>query len=182
MYDPEQSNPHTIELLEICASNNFSLWDSQDAVGWTIMHRAAAFGQRRDIQKLVNLGASLNIFVHNLRWQPIHCSVRYGNESTFDYLASLMGASVLVALKDSRGWSLLHLAAEGGSEALIVKLLQFGLDPRERSDASTRSVPADLEMQELLPADIAKSCGNEQAFERAIAFWAAGYPTQLQET
>jgi len=180
MYDPEQSNQRTIELLEICASLDFSLWDSQDAVGWTIVHRAAAFGNGRDVQKLLNLGASSDIFDHNLRWLPIHCSARYGNKSTFDYLASLMEASTLTALRDSRGWTLLHLATESGSEPLICKLLQLGLDPQEKSDASCRLIPEGLEMLELLPIDIAKSCGNEQAYERALK--TAGYLTQLQET
>jgi ankyrin repeat protein len=180
MYDPELSNLHTLELLEICASLGFSHWDSQDAVGWTILHRAAAFGQGRDIKKLLHLGASFNVSVHHLNWLPIHCAVKYGNESTFDLLANLIEPPYLITLTDSRGWTLLHLAAESGSEALMLKLLRRGLNPREKSDASTRSVPQGLELLELLPVDIAKSCGNGQIYERALK--AAGYSSPVQET
>jgi ankyrin repeat protein len=168
MFDPKESHPHALDLLEICASEEFSLWDIADNVGWTIVHRAAAFGQGRDVQKLVRLGASTNIEAHNLRWLPLHCAVKFGNLSTFEALASSIDPSTLASLRDSRGWTLLHLAAESGCEALILKLLRLGLDPREKSDASTRDVPEGLKALELLPMDIARSYGKGQAFESAL--------------
>jgi ankyrin repeat protein len=179
MYDPERSSPDTIELLEICAAEGFDLWDAQDAVGWTIAHRAAAFGRGRDVKKLWHLGTSFHTLVHNLNWLPIHCALRYRNESTFDFLASLIHPSSFATLTDSRGWTLLHVAAEGGSEVLMAELLRRGLSPLEKSDATTRWVPEDLKLRELLPMDIATKYGNRPQYERALK--ATGYSDSVRD-
>ena len=54
---------HTAQLLNICAEQGLDEgdWNSQDGLGWTILHRAAAFGRSKDLTKLVNLGAEPTI-------------------------------------------------------------------------------------------------------------------------
>ena len=168
LYDSQFTNLHTIELLDICAAQGFDEWDAQEASGWTILHRASAFGRSSDIKKLLNLGASSNICTFTLNWLPIFCAVNSGNESTFDILADLILPWTLPKLRDSRGWTLLHLAAENGSETLMTLLLQRQLDPYAMSDASTIAVPDGLPFEEHTPGDIAKFCNNGDAYDRAL--------------
>jgi ankyrin repeat protein len=177
IYDPQLCNLHTIELLDIYACRDFDQWDSQDAAGWTILHRASAFGRGKDIRKLLHLRASSIIYTFTLNWLPLFCSVKFGNESTFDVLADLIPRRDFPILMDVRGWTLLHLAAENGSEVLMTKLLRRGLDPYMKSDASSLAVPEGLELLELIPGDIAKRCNNQEAYERALK--GAGRPTSV---
>jgi ankyrin repeat protein len=168
LYDQELCNRHTIELLDICACEEFDQWNSLDAVGWTVLHKAAAFGRAKDIKRLMNLGASTQVHNYNMRWQPIHCAVFHGNENTFDILADAIPAKHLAQLTDAQGWTLLHLAAEHGSEAMMTNLLKRGLDSLFMSNQSSLRVPAGLENREITPRDIARACGHEQAFDRAL--------------
>lgn len=168
LYDPQGINPYSLGVLDICARLDLDHWNSQDAVGWTILHRASAFGQGSDIKKLLNLGAYSEVKTYILNWLPIFCAVAFGNESTFSFLADLTQAKNLPKLQDSRGWTLLHIAARNGSEALITKLLLLKLDPVSKSDKSTVSVPEGLPVEELTPREIAKFCGNHEAYDRAL--------------
>lgn len=168
LFDPELSNLHTSEFLDICLCENFDQWDCQDAAGWTIFHRAAAFGRGQDIRKLLHLSACSTIRTATTNWLPIHCAIKYGNELTFDVLAELIPPHELVSLADSRGWTLLHLAAEYGSYSLIVKLLKFGLCSTLLSSASSLLVPNGLELKEVTPMDVAKACGNQESYDRAL--------------
>jgi ankyrin repeat protein len=152
----------------MCARLGFDEWDSQDQVGWTIFHRASALGQGTDIKKLLNLGAVSKIFTYTLNWLPIFCAVTFGNESTFDVLVDLIPARSLPKLKDSRGWTLLHIAAENGSEAVMTKLLQRGLDARQKTDKSRVGVPKGLPFEELTAREIAKFCNNDDAYRQAL--------------
>jgi hypothetical protein len=170
IFDPERFNRKTIELLDISATADLGQWDAQDSVGWTILHRAAAYGQGRDIKKILNLQASPNIGTFQLNWLPIFCAVGAGNESTFDVLASpdVMSRKVVTKLKDRRGWTLLHLAAQNGSVAVLTKLLQLGLNPCEKTDGSSMAIPEGLQMKELTPGDIARWYNNKKTYEKAL--------------
>lgn len=168
IYDPQLSNLYSLELLDICAAQNFTQWDMQDAKGWTLFHRAAAFGRGGDIKKLLHLRASSTLCTFILNWLPIFCAINFGNESTFDVLVKLIPRRSLPTLTDSRGWTLLHLAAENGSETLITRLLRLGVDPSARSDKSSVAVPKGLPFKELTPGDIAKFCGNQDVYEQAL--------------
>lgn len=170
MWDPVASNPHTIELLDICAEKSFDLWESQDLLGWTPLHRAAAFGHGKDIKKLTNVmggQASWNMVTLDLKWRPLHCAVRYGNLSTLNVLVNNVTPCDWLGLVDLRGWTPLHLAAQSGSEEVILKLFEAGADPSILSDASGISVPQGLENQELTPQMIAQQCGYQDIYEKA---------------
>ena len=168
IFDPQLTKMDTIQLLDICAAQGFDQWDTQDVVGWTIFHRASAFGGGSDIEKLLNLRASSNIYTFKLNWLPIFCAVKFGNESTFEVLVDLIHPLALPNFKDSRGWTLLHLAAENGSEAIMTQLLQRGLDPLAKTDQSAISLPEELSLKELTVGDIASFCNNQDAYERAL--------------
>jgi ankyrin repeat protein len=174
MWDPICLNPHTIELLDICAGRLFDFWECQDLLGWTPLHRAAAFGCGKDIKKLTNVmngRAAWDMATLDLRWRPLHCAVRFGNVSTFDVLVKDIMPCDWLGLVDLRGWNPLHLAAQSGSEELLFKIFKAGADPSVLSDASGISVPEGLENQELTPQMIAQQCGYQEIYENA---WKAG--------
>lgn len=170
IFDPEPANRDSIELLDIFATLDPGQWNTQDRVGWTILHRASAYGQGRDVRKILNLQASPSIRTFQLNWLPIFCAVNEGNESTFDVLASpyVMSRQELIKLKDTRGWTLLHLAARSGSVAILTNLLNLGLRPDEKTDGSTMMVPEELKMKELTPEDIAHWYHKQDAYEQAL--------------
>ncbi|KAH7407729.1 ankyrin repeat-containing domain protein [Cadophora sp. MPI-SDFR-AT-0126] len=164
LYDPDRCNLYTVELLELCHREKFDGWDCPDTSGWTLAHRAAAFGHERDIRKLQNLKVCFTTSTLALHWLPIFCAVRYANESTFNFLAAMIPPSDLSKLRDVRGWTLLHLAAMTGSEAILARLFRCQCDPYTVSDKSEMSVPGGLEFRELTPGDIAKACGHEELY------------------
>jgi ankyrin repeat protein len=170
IFDPERANRNSIELLDISATPNLGQWDAQDRVGWTILHRAAAYGQGRDIRKLLNLQASPKVRSFQMNWLPICCAVSNGNESTFEVLASpdLMSLQEMRNLRDARGWTLLHLAAQNGSVAIINKLLTLGLHPYDKTDGTTVNVPEGLKMKELTPRHIAHWYQKQESYEQAL--------------
>jgi len=170
IFDPERSNRNSIELLDIFALRDLCQWDAQDRVGWTILHRASAYGQGKDVRKILNLQASPSLRTFQLSWLPIFCAVNEKNESTFDVLASpdVMPLREMIKLKDTRGWTLLHFAARSGSVAIITKLLKLGLHPKEKTDGSTIKVPEELKMKELAPGDIAHWYQKQDAYEQAL--------------
>ena len=170
LWDPMGSNPRTIELLDICAEKSFDLWESQDLLGWTPLHRAAAFGHDKDIKKLtsvMNGRASWDMVTLDLKWRPLHCAVRYGNVSTFNVLVKDITACDWLGLVDLRGWTLLHLAAQSGSEEMMFKLFEAGAVPSILSNASGISVPEGLDNRELTPQMIAQQCGYQDIYEKA---------------
>jgi ankyrin repeat protein len=168
IFDPELSKLDTSHLLEICLTEEFDQWNSPDAAGWTILHRAAAFGQARDVTTLIVMGADTTAKVSVMYWMPIHCAAKFGNLSTFDVLADKFPRHALKNLTDSRGWTFLHLAAASGSLDLLVSLLCRRLSPDLRSNASHLSVPQGLEGVEATPLDIARACGQQDVYLRSL--------------
>jgi len=177
LYDPQRSNQHTLELLEIYAFHTFEQWNSTDAAGWTILHRAAAFGNGADVERLLCLGAHANLPIQNLSWLPLQCAARYGNKSTFEVLSNQIPREDFPGIKDSRGWTLLHLAVQNGSQDLIEHLLRYGLNPSVASRPSSLAVPAGLKHMEVTAMDIAEACGSRKAYQKALE--AAGLTTSI---
>ncbi len=168
IFDPNLSKRDPSILLDICASAEFRDWNPPDIVGWTILHRAAAFGQGRDITRLIHLGASTMAQIAVMNWLAIQCAAKYGNLSTFNVLADRIPSKNLVELTDSRGWTLLHLAAQTRSLDLLVNLLRRGFHPSTRTSASSLSVPEGLDGMEATPQEIAKASGNEDIYLQAL--------------
>ncbi|KAH7317244.1 ankyrin repeat-containing domain protein [Rhexocercosporidium sp. MPI-PUGE-AT-0058] len=169
LWDPDLPNHScTLEILDICCANRFNGWDYSDTVGWAPIHRAAAFGFGFHVSKLINLGASVNRETVFGNWTPLQCAARYGNMSTFSFLAEHIPVPILLTLKDSRGWTLLHLAAASGSAKMITFLVEVGVDPRALSDPASVLVPEELEYKELTPQKIAEYYGHGRLFDDAL--------------
>jgi ankyrin repeat protein len=168
IFDADIPNPNRSELYDICNELNFTEWNHQDILGWTCLHRAAAYRSAEDILRLSRAGASPTIQTSMKQWLPIQCAVRFDNQSTFQALANFLLPLDLISLVDSRGWTLLHLAAQNGSAELIQNLLGRGLDPKAESYGSTVWVPNGIERRAATPLDIARACGRENVYLAAL--------------
>jgi ankyrin repeat protein len=142
----------------------------------SLLHRASAYSRDKDIRRLIHLGASPKIRTSPLGWLPISCSVICGNQATFEALVDQFHPGELRTLFDSRGWTLLHLAAESGSSAIIMKLLKLGLDPSKISSAASEAMAKELQLLELTPGDIAEFHQNGEVYGWALNEF--GYSTK----
>ncbi|KUJ21429.1 ankyrin [Mollisia scopiformis] len=174
IFEPQRLHLNSTELLEFFTALEPSFWNALDRVGWTILHRAAAFGKAEDVQMIRSMQGSPNIRTIELNWLPISCAAVHGNEPTFDTLladADLKSAN----RKDTRGWNLLHLAARGGSPGILTKVLRLGIDPEERTARSKLNLPDALKAKELTARDIADYYQKKDCYDQALkdTGWAA---------
>jgi ankyrin repeat protein len=88
--------------------------------------------------------------------------------STFSFLAENVPVPILLILKDSRGWTLLHLAAASGSAKMMTFLAEMGVDPMALSDPASVLVPEELEYMELTPQTIAEYYGHGRLYDDAL--------------
>ncbi|KUJ13905.1 ankyrin [Mollisia scopiformis] len=147
------------ESIEFLSGASFGGYNAQDSVGWTAMHRAAAFGSAEDVKCLLESGASLAFRTTVFAWSPIFCAVQYGNLSIFNQLIQYHpDYSTLV---DGRNWTLLHTAVNAKQLEMIRLLLSFGADPHARSMATDLWVPKDLVGVSVTPGDIAQLRGSD---------------------
>ncbi|KAH8587423.1 ankyrin repeat-containing domain protein [Bisporella sp. PMI_857] len=156
------------EYLDLLSAASFSEYDVQDAAGWSVMHRAAVFGNRHDVEALVRHGAPCELRT-SLQWTPVRCAVRFGNTDTFIELAKHLPPN-FINEQDKCGWTLLHEAAETGSYKMIQTLLQYGADPHIISYPTSLQVPEGLENTAATAAGVAKNESDEayQVFIQAL--------------
>ena len=129
LWEPTRpAHPSTTEIIELCMTQGFSAWDDTDSMGWSPAHRAAAYGRGEDIRNLEFKGANLHGYTTDFLWGPMTCAVWYSNESTFDAFMDLFEVDEIVGICDSRGWTLLHMAARKGCEHILRRLLLIGAD------------------------------------------------------
>ena len=135
---------------------------AENAFGWKPLHTAVAYGNMTMIERLIDLGASLEERTtltdykkdqtHSLvadgywaevRWphvgsKPLHLAVEYGREDIANYLLT-KGAKVDSTCGE--GWRPLHLAAFHASPAMVELLLRMGAYPHAVTDMSRSRTP-----------------------------------------
>ena len=138
------------------AGRDFSGFDTA-SVGahWTPLHRASAFGPGTDIDYLLQVGASPDLVDCN-SWTSLFMAVGYNNVDTFERLM-LKFKPEYISHKDSRGWSLLHVAADEGNPEIISSLVQHGFEPWPLVNESFLN---DLGQEQLTPAAVARAAGQ----------------------
>ncbi len=95
--------------------------------GWTALHLAAFFGQRRAAEQLLEAGADVNAISTNaLRNTPLHAATAGGH---VDVALVLIERGAQVDVADAGGHTPLHIAAESGSVPVVKALLARGADP-----------------------------------------------------
>ena len=162
------AHPCTGEILDICVSQGFDAWNDTDTEGWSLCHRAAAYGRGEDIRNLACKGGNMHTYTTTYLWGPVTCAVWDSNESTFDAFVDLLPTEEIITFKDSRGWMLLHFAAKEGCKYIMKKLLDLGVDHEAETFPTDRYVSEALEWKCLTAKVIAYEYGHGQMWEEII--------------
>jgi ankyrin repeat protein len=163
LFQPVSRNPSAAaqELLDIALPDLVSNINIQSCEGWTVLHRAAAYGTGKDIDTLLSLGANIGLRTNELELSPLATAVQFGNIPTFARLLQHTGMEA-VRETDSRGWTMLHLAAEQGNQELITRLVLSGAEIHAMSKPNTALISDNMQPRGLTALDIARSLGAEK--------------------
>jgi len=168
LWDPIRPvHTSTSEILEICVEQGFSAWNDPDIRGWSAVHRAAAYGCYDDIRNLEYKGANLQTYTTDHLWGPITCAVWNSNISTFNALTEILPIEEVLATRDTRGWTLLHFAAQNGCEH-ILRTLWRGIDHQALTIGTRAWVTEGLEMKNLTAEMIAREYGHGELWTKVI--------------
>jgi ankyrin repeat protein len=121
--------------------------------GWTPLHLAAFFGQRRAAERLLASGADLNATSRNaLQNTPLHAAVAGGH---VDVSMLLIEAGAGVNVSDAGGHTPFHIAAEGGYVPVVKALLARGadahaVDSEDRTPLSRAAARGHTEIVDLI--------------------------------
>ena len=149
-------------------SRGFSAWNNTDPRGWSPVHRAAAYGRGEDMRNLEFKGANLHSYTTDFLWGPMTCAVWYSNESTFDAFMDLFEVEEIVGICDSRGWTLLHMAARKGCEHILRRLLLIGADRGALTMGTQWWVRQELEWRSLIAETIARAYGHGELWDKLV--------------
>ena len=147
-------------------AQGFSAWNACDTEGWTPCHRAGAYGRGEDIRSLSHKGGNMHAYITDFSWGPITCAVWFDNISTFDAFMDLLPLQEILNVTDSRGWTLLHMAAQNGSEYMIRALLDIGADTGALTAGTRFWVTERLKYKELTAERIAREYGHGELWDR----------------
>ena len=169
LWDPDRPTPASAsEILGICTAAGFAAWNKTDLSGWTPCHRAAAYGTGEDIYSLHYKGGNMRGYTTDDLWGPLTCAVWKDNWSTFDALIDLFDAAEVRDIRDSSGWTLLHLAAENGSRHIIKTLLDLGVNAKALTVAPQPWLPEKLVWEKLSAEAIARDCGHGELWDSVV--------------
>ncbi len=157
----EANQVSMLPFLTLMAAESVLEVEYVDKYGWSVLHRAAAYGVGEDIKKLVALGASLTTSALPLQWNAMFHAVFYGNFDTFLTLLTLYDATIIYAT-DARGWTLLHIAASAGHDEIVRHLLSLGAAPYSLSVPFTSHMPESLFKKRCTPEDVAIAQSQER--------------------
>jgi ankyrin repeat protein len=166
------------ELLDIAFAYSAPDVNLQSCEGWTVLHRAAAYGTSDDVHALINRGACTFLRTKEHGWGPLATSVRFGNVATFERLLKHVGSEAISEI-DTRGWTMLHLAAEQGHRELITRLATSGAELHALSTPSIVSNSNDPPPRRMTPLDVARSMGPQNLKEFVYALQNANVDIQI---
>jgi ankyrin repeat protein len=141
-------------------------FNDSDTQKWPLLHRAATFGTPEDVAQLIRLGASTTSVIPPLQWFAIHEAAFYGKTECFLELLPYY-EHLDIDTPDTRGWTLLHIAASAGSDGIVRHLLERGADPYRRSWPWRSHMPETLYGKRCTPAEVARA-QSEERYERYV--------------
>lgn len=157
----ECGHPSTVAYLRMLDERAVLDLGIVDTEGWTVLHRAAAYGTAEEVGELIKLGADPKTAALPLRWNAMHHAVFYGNNPTFEKLLPLF-EETLLDMTDERGWTLLHIAASAGHDTIVRYLLSTGSNPTALSNPFRSHMPANLFGRRCTPAEVAAAQSNDR--------------------
>ena len=99
---------------------------------------------------------------------PVTCAVWNSNESTFDAFMDLLPVEEILGVKDSRGWTLLHIAAQNGCKHILRTLLDLGADLGALTVGTRHWVTESLENKSLTAEVIAREYGHGELWDEVV--------------
>ena len=171
------------ELFELLLCRGFTTINVQSVKGWTILHRAAAYGNAEDIDYLLRYGGDASIRTNAFFWPPIFVAATFGNLETFRVLANIYTGQ-LATDTDRVGWTLLHHSVYGRNIDIMSYLLQHGSCPHALTFPTTMletSIPEDLRGVALTPGAIANWCGPETLAAYDVALRRQNYEVLVDQ-
>lgn len=173
--DDTEVQPSCLKLLQILQTHdNFMFLHSHlglvDVEGWSLVNRVASFGQPDELDLLISSGADLDSKVGGLAWDAVfnatydgrldNLKVLHRHTPDFDWNC-----------RDTRGWTLLHVATAEGHSEVMEWLLRGGADPSLRSWPADMDVAHELQGLQCTPAQVAKaeSLSREQRFLEVVS-------------
>lgn len=180
LYGNSRPNVQQTEFIEILASHSFSHFNAEDRDGWTVLHRAAAWGTSADIKALLRMKVSTNHCTRRLNWSPLFCAVGYKNFDTLQALWENDSSPDVQEGRDIRGWNLLHVAAGYGNLEAVPYLLERGVSLDATSTATSRFVPPSLRGKCVTPSEVARNCGEETYLNWTEMLQIAGHAVDVR--
>ena len=113
-------------------------------------------------------GGNMRAYTTDHLWGPITCAVWNSNVETFDALVGMLPVEEVVGSVDSRGWTLLHFAAQNGCEYVMRRLLELGADPDARTVPTWIWVKECLDGKTLTAEIIATEYGHGEMWLQVI--------------
>ena len=144
------------------------MWNYVDVEGWSACHRAGAYGRGEDIRNLDCKGGNMNSYTTNQLWGPMTCSVWHSNESTFDAFMDLLPVPEILSIRDSRCWTLLHMAARNGCRHILRRLLEIGADTEALTVGTEYWVTSNLAKKNLTAETIAQEYGHGELWNSVL--------------
>ena len=109
-----------------------ALLESRSSDGWTPLHLAAFFGQKKIAETLLERGARIEARSTNqMANTPLHAAAAGGQT---DLLELLLSRGADVNAKQHGGWTALHSAAQSGRKQMVLILLAHAADTQLRAD------------------------------------------------
>ena len=149
-----------------------------DHLAWNVIHRAAAFGVKEDIEFLLNAGLDLFTRVgkagHNTEcqsWSALHLSTWYGNVSTTTIIAREFAARCQIDVEDSDGNTPLHMAVDRRKLQIAVNLLRHNASPIKEAKCSWIASEANSDCKGHSALALARDIGG--MFEAQFFFFVA---------
>jgi hypothetical protein len=99
----------------------------------TLLHLAAGFGHEKLVKLLVDYGADVNA-IDKYQETPLFRSIRFRKDDISMYLVEQMEDDEWIHYRDHKGQTVLHRACDMGSAAMVLHLLEKGLDPLARDE------------------------------------------------
>ena len=167
LWEPERP-PHarTCEIMDIFHCHGFDAWNDVDTWGWSPCHRAGAYGSGEEILALEYQGVNLHMYTTRCLWGPMTVAVWHKNTSTFDTFMDLFPTQEILNITDSRGWTLLHMAAQNGNEHILKRLSDAGANTTVKTMGTTEWVCDSIKGKCLTAADIAQAYDYGHLWDR----------------
>jgi len=154
-----------LNLLRSLGEFDFAHQGVVDKEGYSVLTRCAVYGTPEDVLTLIKYGVDPFEREANCNWTVLHRVVYFGVEDMFFALFPMFEQEFGVDIPDAGGRSLLHLAVESSSSAIIRHLLEHGAQWDAETLPSLEDVPESVKGVPFTPLQLAFAYGDKRYLE-----------------